>query len=176
MKMNKSEKIVVKEKIGSRFNDVSAVIFAEYRGLTVEELTELRVKLRDAEAEFRVVKNRIAKKAITDHAPDMEVVTDELKGPVGLVYAFGDSAQATKTVLDFEKAHPKLVVKAGFMDSSKLTSSNLKEIADLPSKDVLLAKIVGSIVAPHRGIVGVLSGVNRKVVQVINAIKDTKSE
>lgn len=174
--MNRDQKAQVKEAIGENLTKIDSVIFAEYRGLTVEELTELRVKLREAKAEFHVVKNRLAKKAITDHAPDMEVVAEELKGPIGVVYSFGDSAQTAKTVLEFEKNHPKLVVKAGYMDKSKLSSANLKEIADLPSKEELMAKIVGSIVSPHRNLVGVLSGVNRQLVQVIGAIKDTKSE
>ena len=78
--------------------------------------------------------------------------------------------------MDFEKDHPSFKVAGGVVDSSAVGPAELKALADLPSKDVLLGQIVGSLVAPHRGLMGVMNGVSRQLVQVINAIKDTKSE
>ena len=78
-------------------------------------------------------------------------------------------------LLDFAKAHDKLKVTAGHMEGSVVSTDQLKAIADLPSKEVLLGQIVGSMVSPHRGLLGVLNGVSRNLVQVINAIKDKKS-
>ncbi len=173
--MDRSQKEQLRQTTAERFKKSKAVIVAEFRGLTVEEMTQLRVSLRKASAEFRIVKNRIAKKAISIEHPEMEGLSKSLKGPIGLVCAYGDTAQATKAVLNFEKDHPNLKVTAGHMEGTAVTKTQLQAIADLPSKEVLLAQIIGSLVAPHRGILGVLNGVNRNLVQVINAIKDKKS-
>ena len=173
--MDRLGKSQLKDVLAGKFGKSNAVIVAEYRGLTVEEITELRVKLREVDAEFKVIKNRIAKKAIESDVTEMKDLSDKLVGPLGVVYAYGDSAQATKTVLDFAKAHDKLKVTAGHMEGSVVSTDQLKAIADLPSKEVLLGQIVGSMVSPHRGLLGVLNGVSRNLVQVINAIKDKKS-
>jgi large subunit ribosomal protein L10 len=173
--MDRKGKEQLRTELAERFNKSSALIIAEYRGLSVEEVTDLRVKLREASAEFKVLKNRIAKKAITDDAQHLEGLSGQLKGPIGVVCAFGDSAQATKTALEFEKAHPKFKVTAGHMEGAVVNKDELKAIADLPSREVLLGQIVGSLVAPHRGLLGVLNGVSRNLVQVINAIKDKKA-
>lgn len=173
--MDRQGKSQLREALAERFEKSNAVIVTEYRGLTVEEVTKLRVKLREVSAEFKVIKNRIAIKAIEKESKDYEGLAEKLKGPVGIVCAYGDSAQATKTVLEFAKSHPKLVVTAGQMEGEVVDQAQLKAIADLPSKEVLLGQIVGSIVAPHRGLLGVLNGVSRNLVQVLNAIKDKKS-
>ncbi len=173
--MDRQGKIQLRQSFSEKFKKSNALIIAEYRGLTVAEVTELRVKLRDASAEFKVIKNRVAKKAVESDAEELKDLSDGFVGPVGLVCAYGDSAQATKTVLDFAKDHPNLVVKAGHMDGSLVSTDELKAIADLPSKEVLMGQIVGSIVAPHRGLLGVLNGVSRNLVQVLNAIKEKKS-
>tara|TARA_B100000902_G_scaffold68380_1_gene74526 strand:- start:316 stop:840 length:525 start_codon:yes stop_codon:yes gene_type:complete len=164
----------LKDEVAEKFKKSAAVVFAEYRGLTVEKLTELRVELRKADAEFNVVKNRIAVKAIELDVPEMSELTSELKGPLGVLCAYGDSAQAMKTLLEFEKNNEKFVVKTGYLEQSKMSVDELKAIADLPSKEVLMGKIVGSIIAPHRGLVTTLSGVSRNLVQVLGAIKDKK--
>lgn len=173
--MDRQGKAKLKDEVAERLEKANAVIIAEYRGLTVEEMTGLRVQLRKAGAEFRVFKNRIAKKAIDDKLHHLKDLNPSLKGPIGLICSYGDAAQTAKAVLEFGKDHPNLVVTCGFMDKSTVTADELKALADLPSKDVLLAQIIGSLVAPHRGLLGVLNGVNRNLVQVINAIKDKKS-
>jgi large subunit ribosomal protein L10 len=173
--MDRKQKQLLREKTTARFEKSKAVLVAEYRGLTVEELTQLRVALRQASAEFRVVKNRIAKKSIALEFQELEGLSKSLVGPVGLICSYGDSAQVTKAALNFEKDHPNFKVTAGHMEGAALSKTQLQSIADLPSKDVLLAQIIGTLVAPHKGILGVLNGVNRNLVQVINAIKDKKT-
>lgn len=176
MPMNKAAKTALKADVTERLKKANAAIVAEYRGLTVAELTDLRVKLREAKAEFRIVKNRIAKVAIKDEVPAAEPLSKSLKGPVGVVFIYGDPAQAAKAVLDYEKDRKdNFKVTGGLLEGKGLTSSELKALADLPSKEVLLARIVGTLVSPHRGLVTVLSGVPRNLVQVINAIKEKKS-
>lgn len=173
--MDRKKKESLRVETTARFKKSKAVIVAEYRGLTVEEMTKLRVALRQASAEFRVVKNRIAKKSIALEFQELESLSKSLVGPVGLICAYGDSAQVTKAALNFEKDHPNFKVTAGHMEGAVLSKTQLQSIADLPSKEVLLAQIIGSLVAPHRGLLGVLNGVNRNLVQVINAIKDKKT-
>lgn len=173
--MDRQGKAKLKEELAGAFEKSSALIIAEYRGMTVEEMTALRRELRKANADFRILKNRVAKKAIEGDVPDMGVIKDQLRGPIGVVCAYGDVAAATKATLDFEKDHPNLVVKGGYMEKAGMSPDQLKALASLPSKEVLLGQIVGSLVAPHRGILGVLNGVQRQLVTVISAIRDKKS-
>jgi large subunit ribosomal protein L10 len=173
--MDRKGKEQLRKVAAERFSKSKAVIIAEYRGLTVEQLTKLRVELRKASAEFKIVKNRIAKKAISIEQQSFENVSTNFKGPVGVVYAYGDSAAATKAALNFEKDNPGFKVTAGQLGGEAYNKNQLQIIADLPSKEVLLAQIIGTLVAPHKGVLGVLNGVTRNLVQVINAIKDKKS-
>jgi len=173
--MDRQGKQQLRQEFSERFNKSGAIIVAEYRGLTVEQVTNLRIKLREASAEFKVIKNRVAKKAISEEAQHLSELSANLKGPIGVVCAFGDTAQAMKAALEFEKTNPNFVVTAGHMEGAVVSKEQIKAIADLPSKEVLLAQIIGSLVAPHRGLLGVLNGVSRNLVQVINAIKDKKA-
>jgi large subunit ribosomal protein L10 len=176
MAMSRKEKVALGEVAAGRFAKAKAAAIAEYRGLTVAELTQLRVSLRKADAEFRITKNRVAKKAIETHKPTTAAVSEGLKGPVGIVYMYGDAAAATKALLEFEKDRSEnFKVTIGAMEGRKMTLADLKALSSLPSKDVLLSQIVGSLVSPHRGLLGVLKGVPRQLVQVINAIKEKKA-
>jgi len=174
MGMNRQQKLEVTDAISERLARAAAVITTEYRGLSVEELTTLRRELRANGAEFKVAKNRLAKRSLQGAQESFSSLGEELQGPTGLVFAYEDAAAAAKLVLEFQKTHDKLVVKSGVMDGKKVSPSELKAIADLPSKEVLLAQIVGSLLSPHRGLVTTISGVARNLVQVINAIKDKK--
>ncbi len=174
MAMTKQRKATVKADIAGRLQKANAAMVAEYRGLTVSELTELRVKLREAKAEFKIVKNRVAKVAITEDVQNIEALKPILKGPVGIVIAYGDPAAAAKSLIEFAKDRENFKVTGGVMEGRSVSAGQLKAISELPSKEVLLSRLVGSLISPHRGILGVLQGVQRNLVQVVNAIKDTK--
>jgi large subunit ribosomal protein L10 len=175
MPLTKAGKAAFKENISAKLSKANAVILAEYRGLGVGEMTELREKLREVSAEFKVINNRITKVAIDENVQAAQGLRDKLKGPIGLVLAYGDAAQIAKTVVDFGKEKEVFQVKGGLLDGAQVTDQELKAIANLPSREVLMASIVSSLISPHRGILGVLSGVPRQLVQVINAIKDKKA-
>lgn len=176
MPMDRQTKQKVREQVAETLSKTSGVIVAQYSGMTVKDVTDLRVELRKVNAEFRVVKNRIVKKAIEQAHPEMAPLAEKLKGHVGIIYSYGDIGQIAKTTVDFQKSHAeKFEVKDGHIDNSLVSADDVKEIASLPSKEEMLAKIIGSIVAPHRGLVTVLSGVSRELVQVINQIKEQKS-
>lgn len=175
MPMSKAAKKALKEDITGRFGKANSAMVAEYRGLTVSELTELRVRLREAKAEFKVVKNRVAKVSIREDAPQATPISDSLKGPIGIIFVYGDPAAAAKQLLEFEKDKKEFFkVTSGVVDGKAVSATDLKTLAELPSKDVLLARIIGTLVSPHRGILGVLNAVPRSLVYAINAIKDTK--
>ena len=97
MAMTKARKHVLKGEIAERLKKANAALVAEYRGLTVAELTDLRVRLRESQSEFRVVKNRVTKVAIREEAGNVAAISDSLKGPVGLVIVYGDPAKAAKS-------------------------------------------------------------------------------
>lgn len=175
MAMDRKGKEALREVAEGRFEKANAAVLAEYRGLTVASLTELRKALKKVNGEFRIVKNRVAKKAVEGKAQDAKALADSLKGPVGIAFLYGDAAAGAKALSDFEKNNELFKITAGVMDSKKLSANDVKAIASLPSKEVLLGQIVGLLVSPHRGILGVLNGVPRNLVQVINAIKEKKN-
>ncbi len=135
----------------------------------------MRTALRKCKAEYRVSKNRIFRKALLDGPSDFRDAEAKLTGPIGTVLVYGDIAQAAKEVIEFQKTNEKMiVVGAAIEGGSLLSSSELGRIAELPSMDVLLQKILGCLTSPHRGLVTVLGGNARKLVQVLAAIKDAK--
>lgn len=175
MAIAKTKKLELKEEFASLFEASNASIVAEYRGITAEELYTLRTELRKVDSEFKVVRNRVAKKAIDDKVPNCEALKERLTGPVGVVYMRGDVAAGAKAMLKFAKENEKFKVTGGIMEGKALSVEDIKALSELPSKEELLAKIVGTLVSPHRGLLQVVNGVGSKLVRVINAIKDTKS-
>ena len=173
MPMTKQGKTQLKTQLAEKLSKANTVVLTEYRGLTVEQLSVLRNNLRESGAEYKIAKNRVFKLA-TGESEQFKALSDELIGPIGTVFVYGDSAQAAKVLVEFEKEHNNLNIKSGVMDGDAIGIDDLKAISNLPSKEVLLGQIVGSLVAPHRGILGVLSGNARELLQVLNAIKDTK--
>jgi large subunit ribosomal protein L10 len=174
MVMDRRAKDSLREEFEGKFGKANAAIVAEYRGLSVADLTDLRRELRKSNAEFRVIKNRVAKKALTN-AAGFASLSDSLKGPVGIAYLYGDAAAAAKSMVDFEKTKELFKITGGVMESRALTANDVKAIASLPSKEVLLGQLVGLLVAPHRNLLGVLNAVPRNLVQVVNAIKEKKA-
>lgn len=172
--MDRKRKEEVRVEFSQKFAGTTATFVAEYRGMTVGELTDLRRDLRKSKSEFRVFKNRIAKKAFEHEIKDGKGLSDRLKGPVGLVLVKGDAAAAAKSMLEFTKTHPLFVVTGGLLDNKVVSVEDIKALSSLPSREVLLGRIVGSLVSPHRGILGVLTGVQRNLVYALAAIRDQK--
>lgn len=171
--MNRTEKQTQIESLRSQFDRASFSIVAEYKGLSTAQLTELRSKLREVGGQFRVVKNTLARRAVADHV--MAPLTEHFKGAVGVVFAFGDAAGAAKVVKEFAKSSGKFSVSAGVIEAEVLDVSGVNQIADLPSREELLAKLVGSINAPVSGLVNVLSGSTRALVYALAAVADKKA-
>lgn len=175
MAMDKKAKEALRVNFEGRFEKANAAIVAEYRGLTVAELTELRRELRKVKGEFKVIKNRVAKKAVLGKVQSFAPLAESLKGPIGVAYLYGDTAAGAKALVEFQKGKELFKITAGVMEAKAISAAQVKAIADLPSKEVLLGQLVGLLVSPHRGLLGVINAVPRSLVQVINAIKEKKS-
>ncbi len=173
MTIDKKKKAVLKTLFQEKFDKASSAFVAEYRGLSVADLTILRKNLFKVNAEFKVLKNRVAIKAVegTPHS----IIKQSLKGPIGVVYVYGDPAPVAKALVDFAKTNEHFKLTSGLMDAALLSPSQLKMISELPSREVLLGQIAGLLVSPHRSILGILNAVPRSLVQVINAIKEKKA-
>lgn len=168
--MAKQEKKYMIEEIARRLKKSQSVFVTDFRGLKAIEVDALRGKLEEADSDFFVVKNTLAKLALKD--ANLEGLTDLIGGSTSLVLVEDDPVKPAKFLIDFSKAHEKFIIKGGYVVDQLVSSDGVKELALLPSKQVLLAKVVGGINAPVSGLVFVLSGILRGFVCALNQIKD----
>ena len=149
--MNRDEKTATIAEIAAQIEGSEAIFAVDYRGISVPQAAELRSKLRDADASFRVVKNRLTKLA-ADKAGE-ERLAELLQGPTALAFVRGDTALAAKTISTFNREHDVLTFKGGFMESLSLDEDRFKSIARLPSRDVLNGQFAGVVASPLTGLV-----------------------
>ena len=162
------DKVAVVEEVTAKLNEADAVFVSEYRGLTVAQLADLRKPLREAGAEHKVYKNTLVKLAAT--AADLDGLHEHLSGPTALTFVQGDVAAAAKALTDQAKANPALVVKGGVMGETVMSADDLKVLADLPSRDVLLAQFAGALQAPLVKTAGLLQALPRNFAYGLNAL------
>ena len=158
--MRKEDKAALVDEIADRLGDAEAIFAVDYRGITVPQAAELRAKLTEADATFRVVKNRLAKRA-TERAGTAEL--DRLfEGPTALAFVKGDAVTAAKAISTFGRQHDILEYKGGLMDGAPLDPDQFRAIARLPGLDVLRGQLVGVVASPltglARGLASMLSG------------------
>lgn len=134
------------EEIKERFSTAKSAVLVDYRGLTVGEVTELREKFRAAGVEYKVYKNNLVKLAIKD--TEFESLSKDLTGPNAIAFGIEDAVVPAKIVKEFSKTHKALELKAGVVEGSYCNLEDIVKIADLPSKEVLLGRFLGSIKAP----------------------------
>ena len=163
--MPTQEKVETIEDLKSRLQGVKTVLLAEYRGLTVSQLSDLRKQLKAVSAEYKIVKNRLARLAIA--SSDVAGLGPALKGPTGMVLAKGDPVSVAKTLQTFAKTHQALVLKVGVVDGQMLELAGLKALAELPSREGLRAQIVGALQRPLAQLVGLLQAPQRELVYVL---------
>jgi large subunit ribosomal protein L10 len=149
-----------------------SVVAAEYRGLTVAKLTELRAKARANRVYMRVVKNTLARRAVA--GTQFECVGDKLKGPLILAFSQDDPGAAARLVRDFAKANDKLVPTLVSLGGQVMPGSDLERVASLPTRDQALAQLLGVIKAPIGKFVRTLAEPHAKLVRTIAAVKDQK--
>ena len=149
--MNREEKSAAIKEIASEIEASEAIFAVDYRGISVPQAAELRAKLREADASFRILKNRLTKIA-ADQAGE-ERLAELLQGPTALTFVRGDTAQAAKAITTFNKEHDVLTYKGGFMEATSLDEVAFKSIAKLPGREVLNGQLAGVVASPITGLV-----------------------
>jgi large subunit ribosomal protein L10 len=170
-KAEKAEKVTA---LHMKFVDAKAAILANYSGLNVQQMAELRSQLRAAVVELYVVKNTLARRAVegTGFVP----LADHFVGPTSVSFSQHDAVAMAKALTEYAKKEPKLNVRVGFVEGQVLSPEQITALAELPPREVLLGRMLASIQSPLAGLVGVLHGVLRQLVYVLQAVKDTKEK
>ena len=169
---------VMKEQIVSelhgKFQKAQVAILTDYCGLNVEEINRLRKELRTEQVEYRVVKNTILRLAAK--GTDFELLNDHFEGPSAIAMSYDEQKAPAEVLTKFIKGCPKLEIKAGVLEGKIMTPKQVKLLAELPSRDVLLAQMLSSLVSNHRGLVGVLNGILLNFLNTLEAIREKKKE
>lgn len=163
-------KKAIVEEIKEKVEKAQGLVLVDYRGLNVEEITELRRNYREAGVDYKVYKNTMMRFAFKDTG--FEEFNEYLVGPNALVFGFEDPVQPAKITEEFAKDHDELEIKAGIVDGRIVGVDEIKELASLPSREVLIAQTLGGLNAPIAGLANVLQGTIRNLVYALNAIKD----
>lgn len=172
--MERSKKEQVVAELREKLKRASAAILTDYKGLTVAEITTLRDSLAAEKADYQVIKNTLMRLAGKD--TDAAVLEPLLKGTCAITLAYGDPAVPAKVIKKFAKGNEKLVVKGGALGNRLLNADQISALAELPPKEELLSKLLGTFNALPTGLVTVLSGVPRAFVGVLDAVRRQKEE
>lgn len=160
-------------EIKDRLSSAGAVIMTDYRGLSVKEMQALRVKLREAGSDIKVYKNTLTEIAVRELAlPSMDEL---LSGPTAFVFTTDDPVAPAKAIMDFAKEHKALEVKGGFIDNQVLGAEGVKAVASLPSREELIAKLLGSMQSPIASFARVLNGPTSAFARALNAVAQQKA-
>lgn len=156
-------------ELTKNFESSTAVLLTEYRGLTVAQLKQLRNNIRQ-DADYAVVKNTLTKIAAANAG--VTGLDDELKGPSAIAFVHGDPVAVAKSLRAFAKANPQLVVKGGYFDGAALTADEVNKLADLESREVLLAKLAGAMKATMTKAAYVFQALPSKAVRTVDALRE----
>jgi large subunit ribosomal protein L10 len=168
----RSEKVAVVDEVRQHFSDSDAAILTEYRGLKVKEMAELRRSLSPAGGQYKVYKNTLVRFAARDAG--LEGLDALLEGPTAVAFIKGDAAAAAKALRDFSRTQPLLVIKGGVLGDKILSVAETTALADLPSRDVLLARLAGALAAPMQQMAGLLQALPRNLAYGLAALRDQK--
>lgn len=166
------EKVAVIDEVRERLDGAAASVVTEYRGLTVGELAQLRRSLTAVGGDYKVFKNTLVRRAIdgSTHAP----LQDLLTGPTAIAFVHGDVSAVAKALRDFSRTNAHLVVKGGLLDGTLLSPAQLGALADLPSREVLLARLAGAIQAPLAQFAGLVQALPRNLAYGLKALVDQR--
>ena len=168
----RTDKVAAVEDVRSRVATTATAVVTEYRGLTVTQIQELRRQLRAAGADYKVFKNTLVRRAIDGTA--VESLASFLEGPTAIAFVSGDVSAVAKALRDFAKAAPALVVKGGVLNGQALSDRDLVALADLPSREVLLARLAGLIASPLTTLAGLFKAVPQNLAYGLAALIDQR--
>ncbi len=164
------EKVAVVREVRERFSSAGAVMLTEYRGLKVGELADLRRSLQQAGGDYKIYKNTLVRRAVSDLA--IEGVEELLVGPTALAFVEGDAVGVARALRDFAKGNPALVLKGGILGDKLLSANDVRTLADIPPREVLLARLAGGIAAPMQQFAGLLQALPRNLAYGLKALID----
>jgi large subunit ribosomal protein L10 len=170
--LNLSEKKKITENLHERFSKSSIVIVADYKGLNVAKINDLRRKLREEEIEFQVVKNSLLIRASAE--TDVDLIKDHFKGPNAVALSYDNPVLPAKVLTNFAKDHEALEIKVGVMNGKVLDLAAIKELSTLPSREDLLATLLSAFNGVPTALVRTLSEIPRQFLNVLQAIKEQK--
>ena len=170
--MARPEKVQAVEKIKERFNDAEGVLLTEYRGLSVAELAELRRSLRESGAEYKVLKNTLAR--IAANEVGLEGLVEMLEGPTAIAFCESDAAAVAKTLDEAAKKYPVLVIKGGVLKGSIIDAEQAQRLAKLEPREIQLAKIVMMVNSPVQQTANVLSALLRDLGSMLSQVAQQK--
>ncbi len=170
MKRENKEKVVAELK--EKFESSQLGIIADYSGLNVKQVTELRKQIKETGSEMKVIKNTLA--AIASKGTGFEKLDDHLQGPVSFTFCYDDPVAPAKVLVDFSANNPALEIKGGIWDSNVISIDEIKKLSKVPPREVLLSKMLSSMKAPVSKTVNVLGGVLIKFMNVLKAIEENK--
>jgi len=172
--VNRDEKVAEVEELNGKFAKAKIAIVADYKGLTVPVLQELRHNLRRNEAEFRVAKNSLLIRAVED--TEYKGLQDQFVGTTAVTVSYDDPVTPAKILAEFSKDHPELKIRSASLDGKLLSVDEVIALSILPSKEVLLSQMLSVMNAVPTGLVQVLSGVPRTFLYALQAIKEQKEQ
>ncbi len=172
--MPKPKKVETVASVRAKLASAKSIVVTDYRGLTVAEMTDLRNKLRAENVEYRIIKNRLAKLALKESG--MDTLDEYLKGTTAIAFGLKDPVSPAKVLAEFAKTNEKLKLIGGLMDGARLDKSGIESLSKLPSRDVLLSRMLGSLTSPIQKLAYGLHQTVAKVVYAFDAVARMKAE
>ena len=172
--MNREQKEAVVSQVSERLSRARAVVLTDFRGLKVEQMTELRQQLREKGLDYMVVKNTLLR--LASSGTPTEALLEGLEGPNGMAVGYDDPVELAKVLTEFAKTNPKFEVRKGLLEGKVIDSAQVEALSKLPSREVLLAQLLGTMNAVPQGLVTVMAGIVRSLLNVLKAIEDQKAE
>ena len=172
--MVRPEKVVEVEFLTAKIGSAQGIVLADFTGLTVKAMGELRGRCRAQNVEFHVVKNRLMRRAAAQS--ESAALSEILKGPTGVAFGMKGPIEAAKVLTEFAKTNEKLSIKGGFLDGKLLTPAQVTALSKIPSRDELLSMLMSAMQGPTKGFVGTLHGLLGKFVRTLDAVATKKGE
>lgn len=170
--MNRDQKEVLVSEFHQKFLEAKSAILADPSGLSVEDITDLRKKLRPTQCELKIMKNTLALRAIKGTV--YQEMESHFQGPVVVAFGFGDPVASTKVLFNFSETKKKLKIKMGVIEGNVLDIKGIQTVASLPSREALLGNLLRGLQSPLNGFVGTLNQILQKFACVLSAVKDKK--
>lgn len=172
--MNRDEKSAIVAELGDSFNRAKLAVVTDYCGLSVSQLQQIRVELKQCNAEIRVAKNTLLKRAVT--GTDSESLSDDFVGTTAVVMSYDDPVIPAKVLTKFAKDFDKFDIRSGALEGEKVSVADIEALSKLPTKEILLGQFLSVLNSVPTGLVQVLSGVPRTFLYGLQAVKDQKEQ